>query len=346
MKNMIDKQRSLYLDMAKGIAVCLVIFGHCIQFGSGAAFCKGENYFEDFLFRVIYSFHMPVFMMMSGYLFSGSVERHSFEQLVKSRIKHLLAPIAIWSTVIYLIEMFQDGFSNFSIRGIVHNSLFSLWFLWSIFYSTMVVLIVRKFFRDNMLLYLLGWLLTFVMPDTYNLKLYKFMYPYFIVFYLIGRERIKNYYRISIKKSIIMAAAAFGISLALFPFFHYDAYIYTSDYCILGSEAPMKVLGMDIYRMMIGFSGGVCFLCTLYVLYSRYKTKSALGKGFVLIGQRAMGMYIVSGYLFEKIVPRVTAGLSPGYLWNVLETLMVLCISLACTEILMRIPYLNKVLLG
>lgn len=29
------KERSLYLDVVKGLAIILVVVGHCIQFGSG-----------------------------------------------------------------------------------------------------------------------------------------------------------------------------------------------------------------------------------------------------------------------------------------------------------------------
>ena len=83
-----ERQRNVYLDLVKGIAVCLVVLGHCIQFGSGAKYLETGAFFENTIFRVIYSFHMPVFMMISGYLFSYSIRKYSFVELIKTRIMH------------------------------------------------------------------------------------------------------------------------------------------------------------------------------------------------------------------------------------------------------------------
>lgn len=63
--------RSEYLDFVKGTAIILVELGHCVQWGSGAAFLSSGLFFEDGLFRFIYSFHMPLFMLVSGYVFTG-----------------------------------------------------------------------------------------------------------------------------------------------------------------------------------------------------------------------------------------------------------------------------------
>ena len=51
--------RISYIDQLKGIAILLVVLGHVI----------GYNNCEDsFLWRFIYSFHMPLFMFISGYV--------------------------------------------------------------------------------------------------------------------------------------------------------------------------------------------------------------------------------------------------------------------------------------
>lgn len=38
-----DKKRSILVDMIKGIAIILVCYGHCIQYGSGLEFNKGNS---------------------------------------------------------------------------------------------------------------------------------------------------------------------------------------------------------------------------------------------------------------------------------------------------------------
>ena len=56
------KQRSLYWDTLKGILIILVVFGHC-----GTAL-------GDKLISSIYIFHMPLFVLISGYFSKKQVE--------------------------------------------------------------------------------------------------------------------------------------------------------------------------------------------------------------------------------------------------------------------------------
>ena len=62
------KKRELLPDVLRGFAICLVVLGHCIQEGSGGVYKLQEAYFDDRLYQLIYSFHMPLFMLVSGWL--------------------------------------------------------------------------------------------------------------------------------------------------------------------------------------------------------------------------------------------------------------------------------------
>lgn len=57
------ENRSENIDVIKGEGILLVVVGHIIQY----VICK-ENAFNNVIFSVIYSFHMPLFMFVSGYL--------------------------------------------------------------------------------------------------------------------------------------------------------------------------------------------------------------------------------------------------------------------------------------
>ena len=56
------KVRIHYLDSLKAILILLVVLGHAVQFNDT------EHYANSILFRFIYSFHMPLFFFISGYL--------------------------------------------------------------------------------------------------------------------------------------------------------------------------------------------------------------------------------------------------------------------------------------
>ncbi len=63
-------------DIIRGFAILLVILGHCIQEGNGAAFSNQMQYFDDRLYQLIYSFHMPLFALVAGYFAYPSIKSH------------------------------------------------------------------------------------------------------------------------------------------------------------------------------------------------------------------------------------------------------------------------------
>lgn len=80
-------KRLEYIDYAKGIAILLVVIGHLLQYNLSGTSSKG-------LFDMIYSFHMPLFMFLSGYVASFSIERHVASKcdFIKNKARSLLFP--------------------------------------------------------------------------------------------------------------------------------------------------------------------------------------------------------------------------------------------------------------
>ena len=87
-----DKRNFIYV--LRGIAIILMLWGHSIQYCCGGQF----DYFENTMFKVIYSFHMPFFMLISGYLFRFSEKREMLD-LIEYKAKNLLYPILMGSLV-------------------------------------------------------------------------------------------------------------------------------------------------------------------------------------------------------------------------------------------------------
>ena len=75
-----NTKRIQYLDIAKAIGIILVIIGHISQ--------------NEIITSVIYSFHMPLFFILSGYLYhKGNT---------KNKIKKILIPYFLFSIISYL----------------------------------------------------------------------------------------------------------------------------------------------------------------------------------------------------------------------------------------------------
>ena len=100
-----DKERIKFLDSAKGLAICLMVFAHAIAWNLA-------DYQSVISF--IYSFHMPLFFLISGYLTSEPIKEQYFNKIFR-RSKQLLIP--------YI----ASGFIMLFIRGY-----FGYWFLLSL----------------------------------------------------------------------------------------------------------------------------------------------------------------------------------------------------------------------
>ena len=69
-------KRNINIDLSKGILIILVVLGHSIQYAIGSEWLTSQKFYDDIIFRAIYSYHMPLFMMISGYLFYNSNKKN------------------------------------------------------------------------------------------------------------------------------------------------------------------------------------------------------------------------------------------------------------------------------
>lgn len=84
---MMATKRLPYLDNIKGLLIILVVIGHAIQY------CL-PTYEMNIAFRFIYSFHMPLFFFVSGYL----ANRGRWDSnVIRRRAIQLLIPFAAWA---------------------------------------------------------------------------------------------------------------------------------------------------------------------------------------------------------------------------------------------------------
>ena len=65
-----DRKRLVYLDIARGICILLVVFGHTL-----IPNIRENNKIIQFIYDYIYFFHMPVFFIISGIIFENNINR-------------------------------------------------------------------------------------------------------------------------------------------------------------------------------------------------------------------------------------------------------------------------------
>lgn len=358
------KKRELLPDVLRGFAICLVVLGHCIQEGSGEVYKLQEAYFDDRLYQLIYSFHMPLFMLVSGWLGWYSMrttdDRREQLRILGRRAASLLIPIFGWTALDSARHFLMNAYYGYPHAGLgqgllqyIVNSLENLWFLWAVFWCFLIVWCMHYWFHDALWLYIVGFLMMFFIPDGLGLGAYKYMLPFYIIaFYFhegmaerhnkenaISRlyEIICNVYE---QAPIVLTLAAGLVWILLFAaFFNQDAFIYLTGYKLLGKDITRQ-LAIDGYRFIIGLSGS-CFVILLWkdILQQRK------GYGFPVfscLGRNSMGIYIVSGYVIILGIAEFTQGIEPSYAVNLAEMLIVLLISTGFTEIIGQIPAIGR----
>lgn len=84
---MVQKERIFYWDVIKAFAIFLVVYGHCLQYLQ----VDTEKCWSSCTSGFIYSFHMPLFMMVSGY-FARGIYTKSFADNLKHKTLQILLP--------------------------------------------------------------------------------------------------------------------------------------------------------------------------------------------------------------------------------------------------------------
>ena len=89
--------RIIWIDLAKGICMLLVISGHTL-------YINPKTYVEHIVLGVIDSFHMPLFMILSCLTYKLSADNNQLVCKLEKAFKHLIFPLII----IYLFKTFSD----------------------------------------------------------------------------------------------------------------------------------------------------------------------------------------------------------------------------------------------
>lgn len=167
------EKRNHYLDIVKGIAIFLMVLGHCIQNGNGADFFNSQAFWRDPITIFIYSFHMPLFMLVSGYLLHYTISKRSFIQSLSNKVKHLLKPIILFNIYNYIIvnTSYIDNsfYSVINLKDLIFKIFDGYWFLWAVLLFSVLVIFIRRFFKDNIIIYISIFILLFFALTFYSI---------------------------------------------------------------------------------------------------------------------------------------------------------------------------------
>ena len=336
-----DLKRIDWIDAAKGLLILLVVVGHNIQFGSGSLMLETKDYFNNEVFRFIYSFHMPALALLAGFILKFSVERDHF---IGKKIRGVLVPAVVWSMLVclYLIclSLYYGSFSPSVVSDGVVKILTYLWFLRAYFFSAAVIWFVHRYLRDSVAAYLAVLAVLLVLPDRFNTASWKFTYVFFVSGYLWNVHQVPKRLSTFLKHRIITLCIITLLFIVLFQYYSADSFVYTTGMTIRNVEQA----GTDLYRFLIGFVGSAMVLWIVYITYDFIP--KAVKRFFLYLGRISLSIYITDVIITDFFMPRLTRCFHLNYAALIAETVIMLAVCIAVNYLISRIPVARRLLLG
>ncbi len=229
-----SKPRFRDIDVAKGVTIFLVVFGHMADPNVQPMFVGNDLYF--ILKKNIYSFHMPFFMFLSGMIFYLTYNpiksyKEYFSYVVK-KTKRLLPAFVIFGSIIFmgkLILLQVAHVGNFSFPNIIdaYFKLFfkptgsfarSLWYIYVLLEYYLVFPLLMMLFRNRILPLVVIGIMIFFIPASNFLALDCFVIYFFFFSLGIVAMRHYDYFIQFIRKYNIILIGIFVFSLSFFTY--------------------------------------------------------------------------------------------------------------------------------
>lgn len=172
-------------DLAKGIGIILVVLGHFFPEGS-------PNWYAV-MRQVIYSFHMPLFLFVSGFVYMHTRRDISYGAFLMKKVKRIVIPYFLVSFLFIAIKLVPQALSIYVKNPVTLSSFLkvfyypeaavSFWYLWALWWFFMIVPLLRT--RTSRLVALaaaitVAWT-PLDLPDVFALSKVREMFRYFML---------------------------------------------------------------------------------------------------------------------------------------------------------------------
>lgn len=215
MKNNISGKKKLtWLLLLQGWTMLWVIIGHAPMAapGSDSIIDMEAHKIAGALFTFAYSFHMPLFIMISGYLFNMTRIEKGWEygKMMKEKWLRLGIPYIVFITLALILKLAMPGAVDrqvdISVSGILMNyidpfngALQEMWFVAVIFIYFLLYPLYAVVLKSNRSILLTGlvalgmfFIPTSMMPHIFVINRVVHFFIYFYVGLVISRLRLED----------------------------------------------------------------------------------------------------------------------------------------------------------
>ena len=275
-------ERDIRIDSLKGLLIILVILGHIIG-------TCGEGVVCENVWQFIYVFHMPLFILVSGYLTSIKKDNKSFWQ----SLSHIVVPLIVFQIffVGITIVVFRNAFS----LSYLYTPYWTLWYLLSlVFWRIMIQFTPKKLLEKPYLYFAVATCVAIfcgLMPEGRVLSIQRTFnfFPFFLFGYYIKQDAFK----VKLWPRYVSCGIIIISIMLIYPPLHTTLVGYDNSRLLLrGADhytipmVPLKSL-LFVLSFMVSIS--------IFNLFPKIKLLSALGK-------ESMFYYLYHGLIIKFLL--------------------------------------------
>ena len=351
------KKRYDFIDLLKGIAICIVVISHFnnmpINFLDNSSFSTYFNYF----LQTIFCFSVPIFFFANGFLLlnkrSIDVKSHALKVL------RIIALSILWGAITMIALSLIKG-ETLTLNEFIKGSYFlkqgwnnHLWFLGALTCIYIFFPLIYTAFKNNkqvfnfflicVMIFTFGDVLLEYLLNTTSFLLNKFnnldfridfggmydpfqgIYGYSIGVFMLGGLAFN--YKESLNKKKYKYISIGGFLLSMFLLFLYGVI------CSYRQQS--------IWNIWYGLDSVFALLCVifLFIITLNYTSRGKIGAIISTLGNNSLGIYfthIIFGHLTKPIF--VQMDISTALWANIIYASVVLLLSLFATLLMKKIP--------
>ena len=276
-------KRDYRFDNLKGLLIILVVVGHFLL-------PLAETRFVTSTIHTIYFFHMPAFVLISGYFAKGIVKNGEIQW---KKILRVLVLFIVFKLIVYIPEGLVAG--HFS-RGteLLHES-GAPWYLWALFIWYLTVPLLDKLHDKKIIVIVISCVFAVVIfgrylvdaGDLLSLDRVIGFYPFFVAGYYIDKSMIEDFSKSKAKLWTGITTIILLVILFIgFKEFFYDYRLV--EYGVQYSRYSSDVYGYAWLINIIWFAGSIFVSIGLFSFMKNQKIPI-----LTVLGQNTLPVYII-----------------------------------------------------
>lgn len=279
------EKRLIPLDFARGIAIILIVWAH-------ADLKMDPEFYETYLkiiHKAIYSFHIPLFFIISGILAKHTLDKSDFSLsvYVNNLCSRILMPYYSLNIVFFLINILvPNSYTNAPSAVDMAKALLImqshpdylpsgvLWFLFALFLCALTNVFMIKQFKINKYIWL-GICLAITLFSTLLWDMYYFALDRFSrnIFFFVFGYVLTDMITVRDFKRITALIPGFLCSWAIVFYFFYNGPFYL--------------------RILTGVIGSICVLTISFTIDHGDENKTIIQKGLNFIGRNSIIIFVL-----------------------------------------------------